>query len=298
MRSVKAHAKAVAGYAPAGLVLMAFMVIPMVIIATYSFMEANPYGGVRPVFSAEAYQKLLFERNWDDELEFNAAYIWIALRSLRIALVAVLASLIVGLPVAWYIATRPAGQRDVLLLLVTVPFWTNLLVRTYAWVLVLRDTGLVNEALAASGVTDTPVTLLYTEGAIVLGNRSDTYVPFMILPIYAALERVDARLIEAARDLHASRWGAIRLVVLPLAAPGIVAGCILVFIPSLGAFLAPDLLGGGKNLMLGSLVQLQFSSARNWPFGSAIALVMLALTILALLAYAMNARRSGAGMVH
>lgn len=297
MRSVKAHAKAVAGYAPAGLVLMAFMVIPMVIIATYSFMEANPYGGVRPVFSAEAYQKLLFERNWDDELEFNAAYIWIALRSLRIALVAVLASLIVGLPVAWYIATRPAGQRDVLLLLVTVPFWTNLLVRTYAWVLVLRDTGLVNEALAASGVTDTPVTLLYTEGAIVLGLIY-TYVPFMILPIYAALERVDARLIEAARDLHASRWGAIRLVVLPLAAPGIVAGCILVFIPSLGAFLAPDLLGGGKNLMLGSLVQLQFSSARNWPFGSAIALVMLALTILALLAYAMNARRSGAGMVH
>ena len=179
-----------------------------------------------------------------------------------------------------------------MLLLITIPFWTNLLIRTYCWILILRDTGLINNALIGMGVIDEPITLLYTNFAITLGLIY-TYVPFMILPIYAALERLDPRLFEASRDLYATRWTTLREVAIPLAKPGIFAGSTLVFIPALGSFIAPDLLGGGKNLMLGSLVQLQFSTARNWPFGSAIAMVIMAIVLLCLLFFARNQRKNG-----
>lgn len=286
-----------AGIAPAALVIAALMAVPLLIILVYSFLDASPFGGVRWDFTAEAYRRLLFEEDWDGNLVFNPAYLWIGARTVWVSLVAVLGSLLVGLPEAYYIALQPRARRNLLLLLVTLPFWTNLLIRTYAWILVLRDTGLVNGALLSTGLVTEPVTLLYTEGAIILGLNY-TQVPFMILPVYAALERLDGRLIEAARDLFASKWATVRLVTLPLAMPGIVAGSILVFIPSLGSFLAPELLGGGQNLMLGSLVQLQFSSARNWPFGSAVAMVVMAIVLLSLLVLARNARRGEAGMLH
>ena len=289
--------RAYRGVIPATLVITLFMVLPLLIVVTYSFMEASPYGGVRLNFSTEAYTRLLYEKNLFDEMVFNSAYIQIFFRSVWIAIVSVVTCLIVGFPVAYYIAMQPAERRNILVLLITIPFWTNLLVRTYCWILVLRDTGLVNGMLLNMGIISEPVTLLYTEGAIVLGLVY-TYIPFMILPIYAALERLDVRLIEAARDLYCTRWTALRHVVLPLSAPGIAAGSILVFIPSLGAFIAPELLGGGKNLMLGSLVQLQFSSARNWPFGAALSVVILIIVLLVLLAYARQARKNGGGLSH
>ena len=286
--AIRAHA----GLIPAGIMIGVFMIVPICIILVYSFLMPGDYGGVKPAFSIGAYQKLLYQKNLFDALVFDPAYLKITFRSLWIAAVAVIGSLLVGFPVAYYIATQPEGRRNFLLLLITIPFWTNLLIRTYCWILVLRDTGLINNALIFSGITSEPFTMLYTEGAIAVGLIY-TYVPFMVLPIYAALERLDIRLIEASRDLYCSRWSALRHIVIPFAMPGIIAGSILVFVPALGAFIAPDLLGGGKNLMLGSLVQLQFSSARNWPFGSALAMVIMALVLLCLFAYARNLQRRG-----
>ena len=294
MTALAQAVRAYAGVIPASLMIGLFMIVPILIILVYSFLAPGDYGGVRAEFSLAAYQKLLYQRNLFDQLEFNPAYLQITFRSLWVATVAVVGCLLIGFPVAYYIAGQPEQRRNTLLLLITIPFWTNLLIRTYCWILVLRDTGLINNALIGSGLIDEPLTLLYTEGAIALGLIY-TYIPFMVLPIYAALERVDLRLIEASRDLYCSRWRALRFVVIPLAMPGLIAGAILVFIPALGAFIAPDMLGGGKNLMLGSLVQLQFSSARNWPFGSALAMVLMAAVLLCLLAYARNARRGGGG---
>jgi len=282
------------GILPASVVIGIFMLLPILIVVVYSFMEANPYGGVRPNFSIEAYTRLFVERNLFDELAFNPAYIKIFLRSVWIAVVSVIACLLIGFPVAYYIAMQKADRRNLFVLLITIPFWTNLLIRTFSWILVLRDTGLINNALMGLGVINEPITLLYTEGAIVLGLIY-TYIPFMILPIYTSLERLDLGLIEASRDLYTTKWGTLRHIVFPLAAPGIFAGCILVFIPAIGAFIAPELLGGGKNLMLGSLVQLQFSSGRNWPFGSALAVIILAIVMIVLMLYARGTRKSGDG---
>ena len=271
--------------------------MPILIIFVYSFLTPGDFGGVKPEFSTQAYSKLLFQKNLFDVAEFNPSYLIIAFRSLWVAVVSVIGCLLLGFPVAYYIASQPEERRNILLLLITIPFWTNLLIRTYCWILVLRDTGLVNGALINLGIINEPITMLYTEGAITIGLIY-TYVPFMVLPIYAALERLDVRLIEAARDLYCSRWIALRYVVIPLAMPGIIAGSILVFIPAIGAFIAPDLLGGGKNLMLGSLVQLQFSSARNWPFGAALSMVIMAVVLLCLFFYARNAQKNGGGAVH
>jgi spermidine/putrescine transport system permease protein len=281
------------GVAPAVLIIGCFMLIPIGIIAVYSFLDADPYGGVRPNFSVEAYLQLVYERDLDDTLQFNSAYLRIFLRSLVLAAAATMLCAVVGFPVAYFVAMQPPRRRNLLVALITVPFWTNLLIRTYCWILILRDTGLINNLLLAAGVIDLPITLLYTYGAILLGLVY-TYVPFMVLPIYAAIEKLDRRLLEAAHDLYASRIRVLRRVILPLAAPGIAAGAILVFIPSVGAFIAPDLLGGGKHLMLGSLIQLQFASSRNWPFGSAVAMLLLAVVLVLLLYYAMGPGRAAA----
>ncbi|WP_119461128.1 ABC transporter permease [Rhodospirillaceae bacterium SYSU D60014] len=279
-----------AGLMPALLVIGIFMLGPLCIIAAYSFMEASPYGGVRPEFSFGAYRQFLFDLDLDDSLIFNPAYLNIVARSVVLAVAATSLSLVLGFPAAYYIATRPPHWRTVLLLLVTIPFWTNLLIRTFAWILILRDDGLINSVLMWLGATDAPLRLLYTDGAIAVGLIY-SYLPFMVLPIYASLEKIDMRLVEAAHDLHANRLQAMWRVILPLAKPGIIAGSILVFIPSLGAFIAPDLLGGGRRLMIGSLIHMQFSSSRNWPFGSAVAMILLAVVLVLMLVYARNAGR-------
>ena len=195
--------------------------------------------------------------------------------------------LVLGLPVAWYIVCQNESRRRILLFLITLPFWINTLIRTYCWILILRDEGLINDGLRAVGITSAPLPLLYNDGSILLGLVY-TFLPFMVLPIYSTLERIDFRLIEAAYDLYADRIAVFKRVVWPLAKPGALAGVGLVFAPALGSFLAPDLLGGGKKLLIGSLIQMQFSSSRNWPFGAALSTV-IAITVL--LVFALRARR-------
>jgi spermidine/putrescine transport system permease protein len=272
------------GLLPAMLIIGIFMVIPMGIVAVYSFLEADSTGGVESQFSLDAYQQFLFELDLDDSLIFNAGYLRIFGRSFLLAFVCTILCLLIGFPVAYYMSRQPAEQKNMLVMLVTIPFWTNLLIRTYCWVLLLRDNGIFNNFLLATGIIKEPIQVLYTSTAILIGLVY-TFLPFMILPMYATLEKLDGKLLEAAHDLYANRRQLLRRVVIPLSMPGIVAGCILVFIPALGAFLAPDLLGGGKNLMIGSLIQLQFSSSRNWPFGSAASLILLVVVMLALILY-------------
>ncbi len=273
--------------APAVLVIGIFMLIPMFIAMGYSFMTANPYGGVNLPLTVDAYIQFLYQRDFDDTLVFAPDYIFIILRSIYLAVATTLICLALGLPVAWYIVCQNESRRRILLFLITLPFWINTLIRTYCWILILRDEGLINDGLRAVGITSAPLPLLYNDGSILLGLVY-TFLPFMVLPIYSTLERIDFRLIEAAYDLYADRIAVFKRVVWPLAKPGALAGVGLVFAPALGSFLAPDLLGGGKKLLIGSLIQMQFSSSRNWPFGAALSTV-IAVTVL--LVFALRARR-------
>jgi spermidine/putrescine transport system permease protein len=206
-------------------------------------------------------------------------------------LFATLACFLVGFPTAYFIATRPARQRNAWILLITVPYWVNLLIRTISMLFLIRDEGPLNHALLSLGIVDSPVRIAYTNVGVGIGLVY-SYLPFMVLPIYAAIERFDFRLVEAAYDLYAGRWTILREIILPLARPGIVAGSLLVFIPSIGAFIAPDLLGGGRNLMVGNMIALQFQSSRNWPFGSAAAIILMSIVLVALMVYARQQLRA------
>ena len=275
--------------APALALIGVFGLAPLGLILVYSFLVPGTYGGVIWEFSPDAYIQFLFDRDiFDRTLTFHTSYLEIGARSVILAGVAVVGCLLIGFPTAWFIATRSPGIRNILIFLVTVPFWTNLLVRTFSMMLILRDEGPLNGVLTAIGITDRPLGLLYTDQAIAIGLLY-SFLPFMVLPVYASLERIDFRLIEAASDLYANRWRVLRHVLVPLSFPGIAAGSFLVFIPSLSSFLAPDLLGGGKHLMIGNLIALQFGTARNWPFGSAAAMVLLAFILIALMLYARRA---------
>jgi spermidine/putrescine transport system permease protein len=193
--------------------------------------------------------------------------------------------LLVGFPTAYFMATRPPTQRNLWVFLMTIPFWTNLLIRTYAIMLIIRDEGLINDSLRGLGLIDRPITILYTNFAILLGLLY-SFLPFMVLPLYASLEKLDFRLVEAGFDLYASRGKVLRRIIIPLAKPGIIAGCLLVFIPGLGSYITPLLLGGGGSLMIGNLIALQFGTSRNWPFGSALAFILMAVVLIALMFYA------------
>ena len=263
---------------PALAVIAVFMLLPMGVTAIESVMTSNPYGGVAEPFTGAAYRRFVLDRDLDDALVFTPTYLIIFVRSLVQAVAATVLCVTFGLPLAWYMATRDHRLRQVLVLLVTIPFWTSLLIRTYCWVLLLRDTGLVNTLLLRIGLIRAPVTFLYSDGAVLLGLVYAS-LPFMVLPIYGALERVDPRIVEAAYDLYAGRWSVLRHVVWPLALPGVAAGVTLVLVPSLGAFLAPDILGGGKKLMIGTLIQQQFSSGRDWSFGAALSMILMVLVL-------------------
>jgi spermidine/putrescine transport system permease protein len=276
--------------APAFLVIGIFMVLPLLIAVAYSFMTANPYGGVSMPLTLDAYMQFLFQRDFDDTLVFSWSYVVIIARSVYLAAATTFLCLVLGFPVAWYVVCQQPDRRRLILFLVTLPFWINTLIRTYCWVLILRDEGLANGALKAAGLTASPLPLLYNDGSILLGLVY-TFLPFMVLPIYSTLERIDPRLIEAAHDLYASRIAVFKRIIWPLAKPGVLVGASLVFAPALGSFLAPDLLGGGKKLLIGSLVQMQFTSSRNWPFGAAISIVV---TIAVLALFLSRSRRAEA----
>ena len=274
--------------APSWLVIGFFLVAPVGIMLVYSFLTKEFRGGVIWEFSLAAYDQFIFDRGLfgDEPPRLEWTYLTIFARSILQAAVATLFCLLIGFPTAFFIATRPAGTRAAWLFLVTVPYWVNLLIRTVSMKFLIRDTGPVNEFLLWSGVVSEPLAIVNTNFAVQIGLFY-SYLPFMVLPIYASVERYDFTLSEAAADLYADRWTTLRHVLIPVVKPGIVAGCILVFVPSLGAFLAPDLLGGARNFMIGSLIEEQFKgNAGNWPFGAAASMILLTMVLIVLLYYA------------
>ncbi len=269
--------------APAALYLALFMIAPLLLMLYVSVLERAPFGGVIwGSFTPIAYEKLLFERDLAGQLSFNGDYLAIFARSFRLAAITTALTLAISLPTALYMTTLSRARAAFILFLVTVPFWTNLLVRNFAWILILRNGGTLDQSLQWLGLTSASLDILYTPLATGIG-LTYSFLPFMILPTYVALERIDKRLIEAAFDLGADRWRVLTRIVFPLAMPGILAGAVLVFVPCLGAYVSPELLGGGKSLMIGNLVQSQFGASRNWPFGAALALVLVAVLLLCLL---------------
>jgi spermidine/putrescine transport system permease protein len=271
---------------PTVLILGIFMVMPMLWVGVMSVLEADPYGGVHwGHWTIDAYLRFAAELDLDDQWVLNTDYLVIFSRSFWLALAAAVITMCVGFPLALYIALQQGPRRSRLLLLITIPFWVNLLVRTYAWILLLRNGGLIEQGIRLLGFETDGLNILYTPWAVGIGLVY-AYLPFMVLPIYTSLEKMDWRLFEAALDLGATRWIAMRRIVIPLAMPGIMAGCLLVFIPALGTYYIPELLGGGKQMMIGSLIQAQFGAARNWPFGSALAFALLAMVLIGMLIYA------------
>ncbi|HVY91898.1 MAG TPA: ABC transporter permease [Bryobacteraceae bacterium] len=267
---------------PARVWMMLFFAAPLAIVCAYSFLTRGDYGGVEHPWTIESYTRLA-----------DPLYLAILWRSLWIAGLSTALCVALGFPLALFIS-RAGRRKNLYLQLVLLPFWTSFLVRTYAWLFILRDTGLINTALTALHIIRSPLPLLYNDGAVLLGLVY-SFLPFFVLPMYATLERLDPALAEAAADLGAPPWRTLWRVVIPVSKPGIIAGAVLVFIPCLGAYLTPDLLGGGKSVMLGNLVQNQFTTARDWPFGAAASLVlMLAGAILLVL---LTTRRETKGLL-
>ncbi len=256
--------------APGTLWLLVFFLVPILIMLVYSVMPRGIYGGVDPGFTLEHYRRF-----------FDPLYLDILQRTFVWSVACTVICLVLGYPVAYVIA-RAGRWKSFLLFLVVLPFWTSFLVRTFAMIFLLRDTGLINTWLMKLGVD--PIAMLYTPFAVMAGLVYG-FLPFMILPIYASLEKLDLSLLEAAEVLGARPAERFRRVTLPLSMPGVVAGCLLVFIPALGSFLTSDLLGGAKQMMIGNLVQNQFSAARNWPFGSAASFIVMALVLAAVMLY-------------
>lgn len=271
--------------APALVVLAAAASGPLLIVLVYSFLSAGEYGGVVWKFSTDAWFNVVFFRDiFDGTTTLADAHMRILWRSVRLSSITTLITLMIGFPTAYVIATRPRKTRSFWLFLITVPFWTNLLIRTFAILEVIRNEGLINIGLQRLGIIDAPIQMLYTDFAIMVG-MTYVYLPLMVLPLYASMERLDFSLVEAAYDLYATRHKVLRRIIVPLVKPGIIAGSILVFIPSLGAFVTPRVLGGGKKMMLGNLIELQFGAGRNWPLGAALSVTLLALVMAALLMY-------------
>ncbi len=281
--------------APALLIILLAAVGPLLIVLIYSFLEAGSYGDVVWKFSPSAWVSVFLERDiFDNTLSVADAHLSIFWRSVKLSILTTILTLIVGFPTAYFIATQPARTRELWLFLITIPFWTNLLIRTFAILEVIRNEGLINTLLIKAGIISTPVQMLFSDGAILIGMVY-VYLPLMVLPLYASMEKLDFRLVEAGYDLYATPGRVLRKIIVPLVKPGLIAGSILVFIPSLGAYVTPSVLGGGKNLMLGNLIELQFGQGRNWPLGAALSITLMFVVMFALLAYVRNASKTGAG---
>lgn len=262
-------------FAPAILWLVLFIVAPLLIVLVMSLATRGAYGSTIYEFTADNFLRA-----------FEPLYLRAYWRTIWIATTTTLFCAVVSYPVAYYLAVRaPERWKRTLLVLTVIPFWTSFLIRTYAWILLLRSEGVINSALMGTGLIATPLRLLYSDFAVLVGQVYGE-LPFMILPIYVALDRLDRRLLEAAQDLGANRIWTFVKVTLPLSRPGVIAGVVLVFVPSLGAFITPDLLGGAKSVMIGNLIQNQFAQL-NQPFGSALSLILTA-AVLLLLAIALK----------
>ncbi len=258
---------------PSAFWLIVFFLIPLLLVFVYSFGQRGTYGGVVWHLTLKNYIRI-----------FNPLYIKIFIRSVWIAVATTFFTFLIGYPIAYYIATRPKKWQGALVIGLMVPFWTNFLVRTYAWILILRNSGLINRSLMSLGIISHPLPLYGNNLAILIGLVYG-WLPDMILPCYAAIEGLDFSLVEAARDLYANDVKVFLKVIFPLTLPGVLAGTMLVFIPSLGAYVTPDLLGGARSVMIGNLIKQQFLSARDWPFGSAITFVLMAVMLAGTLIY-------------
>ena len=260
-------------FAPVTFWLGLFFLVPLLLILAYSFGTSGVYGGITLGFNPGKYLKV-----------FDPLYLEIIVRTFVIALINTLLCLVLGYPLAYFIALKGGRWKNALILMVMIPFLTSLLLRAYAWVVILGGNGIANQILQFLGITDEPITLIFTPQAVTMGMVY-SYLPFMILPLYAALEKFDVRLKEAAQDLGASRWHTFWRVTFPLSMPGVIAGSILVFIPSSGEFVIPTLLGGSRTVMTGNLIQQQFLQARDWAFGSALSVMLAVLLVGAIMYY-------------
>ena len=281
--------------APALILITLAGVGPLLIVLVYSFLAAGSYGDVKWEFSTQAWFSVFMERDiFDDTLSIADAHVSILWRSIKLAVATTIASLVFGFPTAYFIASRPARYRQVWLFLITIPFWTNMLIRGFAIQEMIRNEGLINTILMKLGVISAPIQMLYTDFAILLG-MAYVHLPLMVLPLYASMEKLDFRLVEAGYDLYATRFQVLRRIIVPLVKPGIIAGSILVFIPALSSYVIPRILGGGKNLMIGNLIELQFGQGRNWPLGAALSITLVIIVLAAMLYYVKNAGKTGGG---
>lgn len=275
------------GLVPAWALMLGTLILPIGIVILVSFAHRGAYGGFEWGFSTASYREILFTEGWGDAPEFDPKYLVIIARTLVFAAVTTLICLVIAVPVAYVIANQPARRKAALIYLVTLPFWVSMIVRVYAWLIILGNDGLIGRSWRALGGEGG---LLFTPGATLVGMVY-SYIPLMVLPVFAAIEKLDPALLEAGADLYASRWRTLREVILPLTWPGIAAGSILVFVPAIGTVLEPMLLGGGRQMTMGTLIQTQFGGGRNWPFGAAIALVLMAMVMIVLILNARRARR-------
>jgi len=258
--------------------LLLFLILPFLLVVILSFLTRGPYGNVVYRINLENYARLV-----------DPLYLRILSYSVSTAALTTLATILIGYPLAYYIARVPARQRPALLFLILVPFWTNFIIRIYAWIMILRTEGLLNTFLINLGIIQEPLNILYTPTAVLIAMVYE-FLPFMVLPLYTSLEKINLSQLEAAADLGAPPWRAFLRITLPLSIPGMIAGSILVFIPAMGMFVVPDLMGGAKTILVGNLIRNQFLVARDWPFGASASMLLLLLTLAFTLFYT---RRAG-----
>ncbi len=280
----------VLGLLPTQLIMLCTLIIPVGIIVLVSFSTRGPYGGFDYVFTAAPYRQILFNEGWSGELEFNPQYLIVVGRTLLLALATTAICLACSFPVAYFISLQSRESKVALIYLVTLPFWVSMIVRVYSWIIILGNDGVIAKTLRGLGLVENMGSLLFTDTAMLVGLVY-SYIPLMILPIFASIEKLDPALVEASHDLYGGRLTTLRRVILPLCRPGMMAGAILVFVPSLGAVLEPTLLGGGKTMMMGNLIQLQFGAARNWPLGAAISIVLMSAVLIFLVSRGLRAAR-------
>lgn len=264
--------------APGLTYLAVLLLVPLALVLSYTVFQRGRFGGVIYEFTTENFGRLI-----------DPLYLGVVLTSLKIAGITTLIALAIGYPTAYLIARLPGRWKTAALVAIVLPFWTNFIIRAYAWIMLLSGPGLVNSALDLVGIG--PLNLLYTQGAVVTGLLY-SYLPLMVLPLYATIEKLDPSLREASSNLGASAFTTFRKVTLPLTVPGVMTGCLFVFVPSFGNFVIPEMLGGGKTAMVGNLIRTEFLSARDWPFGSTLALALIAVLLVLLLIQAWAARRA------
>lgn len=279
LRHLPAWASCLLLLLPAVIWYSVFFLAPLVQMVVISFSVPGPYGGIQPGFALDSYQQLA------DPLYLNIFAV-----TLRMALIGTLACLIVGYPLAYFLATRAGRYKTTLLLLIIVPFWTSFLIRTYAWETILDSDGVLSHVLQGLGLLHPPLQVLFTPWAIFIGIAYN-YLPLMVFPLYVSLERMDKRLVEASKDLGAGRLATFRHITLPLTLPGVVTGCLLVFIPLTGEYLIPTILGGSKNIFMGNLIANQFLEARDWPFGAVLGVAVIVLLLVLVSLYLTGFRR-------